>query len=346
MTRRSRRIGAILATGVALVVVSTSLPGNGNKTHPGKPGKTAKPSAVAYCKPSPARAIASLSPTALINVVPYSPQSPFSTPIPAKARVAAGSDGAVKALADVGKSLGTSLAIRRWTVPVFIAGPTTPIRNVTLTADWAPRRMLAAPIPAWAIPDPGEDGHMVVIDRARGCEYDFFQARRGSDNTWSANWATRLPIAGSGIVSGPSARASGFGLLGGLVLPEELNKGAIRHALVFSYPYTRSHVKVRPATESASGSDRSDALPMGTRLRLDPSLDLSTLQLSSAERAVAQALQVYGMYLGDTGPNITLYAVGAQSFNKNPYPEFPAPAPYVPLDGIPLDRLQVIEPPR
>ena len=217
---------------------------------------------------------------------------------------------------------------------------------VSLTASWAPRASLALPIPSWARPDASDDGHMVVLDRAHGCEYDFFQARRSSDGTWTASWATRLPIGGSGIVTGPSARASGFGLMAGLILPEELKKGSIRHALVFSYPYTKSYAKVRPATESASGSGRSDALPMGSRLRLDPELDLTALQLSPIERTIARALQVYGMYLADTGPNITLYAVGAQSFDRNPYPGFPPPTPYVDLNNIPLDRLEVVGPPK
>src|SRR3712207_8502377 len=54
----------------------------------------------------------------------------------------------------------------------------------------------------------------------------------------------RSPIEGSGVdPSGSSARASGFGLLAGLVFPEELRRGRIEHALVFAYPYTRSDRK-------------------------------------------------------------------------------------------------------
>ena len=344
MTRRSWVV--VFAAAVTVVAVGTvSVSWSGTDSRSPKAPRAA-PTRIATCQPTPTRTVASLSSKTLVNSVPYGAKSPFSTRIPSKARIRSGSVPAVQTLAGVGRELGVSLALRRWTVPVYVAGPRTPVRTVRLFASWAPRRSIAVPIPSWARPDESADGHMAILDPAHGCEYNFYQARRSSNDTWTAGWATVLPINGSGLVPGPSARASGFGLRAGLVTPDDLRRGVIDHALVFSYPYTKAYQKVRPATASADGSNRPDALPMGTHLRLDPSLDLNTLELSRTERTVAVALQVYGMYLADTGPNVTLYAVGAQSFATNPYPEFPPTTPYVDLNRIPLDRLQVLEPPR
>ncbi len=44
------------------------------------------------------------------------------------------------------------------------------------------------------------------------------------------------------------------------------------------------------------------ALPAGELLRLDPTLDLDTFDLTPFQRKVAEALQVYGAYNADTTP--------------------------------------------
>jgi hypothetical protein len=274
----------------------------------------------------------------------YTPKSAFNRLIPAGAAIDPRSDAYVGALTEAGGRQGLFVALRRWTVPVYYAKASTPRTNVRLTASWrAADWMLRVPIPGNAAPDPSSDGHMTIIDRTTGCEFDFYQAKHESSG-WSAGWANSVRLAGKGVYPyGYSARGSGFANLAGVVWPKELREGAIRHALMFSYPYTSSRGAVAPATETDGESSRSDALPEGARLQLDPSLDLGKLGLSRAAYTIGKALQRYGMYLGDTGGDsgVSLYGVNGQSYAGNPYKGFSAGA-YGDLGKIPLNRFRVI----
>jgi len=334
---RLRLAYGFAAVSVALASVGGSLEESSAATAPKAP--------VCWTSKSPnARTAVARGPLA---VRAYSRASPFSTPIGARVRVDPHSAEKLAALASAIEGRGFVVALRRWTVSVFFTEAGTVYRRIPLTASWAPRRLSTpVPLPARARPDPSDDGHMVVVDPVRGCEYDFYAARRSEAGRWSAGWQTRLSVDGRGTVgNGPSTRASGFGLLAGLIFPGELARGRIDHALVFSSPLVRAGSPVAPATESAGGSSNPNGLPMGTRVRLNPKLDLSTLSLTRYERTIARALKVYGMYLGDTGGTLSLYAVHPRSYVTDPYRRiFPGAEPYPSLGNIPLGQLQVLRP--
>jgi len=99
-----------------------------------------------------------------------------------------------------------------------------------------------------------------------------------------------------------SADAAGLPLAPLLVTGAELQAGIVPHALRFILPNPRmaSGVYVHPATHA--GAPSGDALypPYGARLRLRADFDLSQLP-NAAARAVAVALQKYGMILADGG---------------------------------------------
>jgi hypothetical protein len=272
----------------------------------------------------------------------YSRTSPFNRPIPRNVRIDPLSDHYVAGLAEVAQQGGFVIAVRRYSVPAYWASARTPRDRVSLTASWAPRRMMVAPIPPSARPDPASDGQMAVLDSSNGCEYDFWEAQK-QGGTWSAAWGNAISFRGSGAFPGGlSARGSGFALLAGLMRPKELAAGRINHALIFSYPYTSSAGFVSPATESDGQTNRSDALPEGARLQLDPTFDVTSLP--KYERPIARALQRYGMYLGETGSgNVSLYAINPQSYRTNPYRGVLPGGDYVDLHNIPLDRLRVIQ---
>lgn len=93
--------------------------------------------------------------------------------------------------------------------------------------------------------------------------------------------------------------ASGMPLLPGLVRADEvLDAREIRHALSFAIAATRA-AYVHPAT-SAVGAATSLALPpMGLRVRLKASVDLSSF--GAETQIVLGALKRYGMFLTDVG---------------------------------------------
>jgi hypothetical protein len=147
---------------------------------------------------------------------------------------------------------------------------------------------------------------MAVLDPTRGCEYDFWLAKR-SGSGWTAGGVARLGLNGRGVTTN-GARAAGFGLGAGLIRPEELAIGVIDHALVFAYPTVRKGMIVAPATGGSGPSRAEGAIPYGARVQLDPTLNLNDLGLNPWQRTIAEALQRYGMILGDVGGTLSLYA--------------------------------------
>jgi hypothetical protein len=273
----------------------------------------------------------------------FAPASPLARPIPDTAAVDPDSARYVRAIGDAVRAKGFSLSARRWTIPVYRAGASTPETDVRLLADWAPARVLAhVPIPPGARPDPAADRHLAVIDRSRGCEYELFGARRAGTG-WTAEWANAIGLDSSGIFRGGlSSRGSGFALTAGLVFPDELRRGSIRHALVFTAPLTRAGGPVVPATSSDGTSRSREALPEGARLQLDPALDLDAMRLKPWQKTVATALQQYGMFLVDTGGAVAIQAVNAASYREDPYAGVLPRTPFAQLPPKLVRHLRVL----
>lgn len=103
-----------------------------------------------------------------------------------------------------------------------------------------------------------------------------------------------------------SADAAGMPIAPLLVTGAELQAGVVPHALRFILPNPSmaSGVYVHPATHAGSPSGDAMYPPYGARFRLRADFDLSGLP-NAAAKAVALALQKYGMFLDDGG-NIPL----------------------------------------
>jgi hypothetical protein len=284
----------------------------------------------------------------------YTSTSPFNQRISANPEVDSNSDLMLQSLIEDAAAQGFLIALKEWTIPVFYADANTPSRDVNLTADWAPKKtMKNVPIPNYAAPDPMDDGHMTIIHRTTGCEYDFWQISKNGDQ-WSASWGNVIQLNSDGIYpKGLSARGSGYGLLGGLIWPEEIQAGQINHALLFSYSYPKAGGPVPPSTESDGVSSRADAIPEGARIQLNPNLDLDTLNLTPTEKIIAKTLQDYGMILGDIGGGIQLYAVHTTSTQGDLYSGLfdqevieggeRFQNAYVMLNKIPVDQLHILK---
>jgi hypothetical protein len=250
----------------------------------------------------------------------------------------------VEGLVAAGSDHRFTLGVKQFTIAVYYAQPRTPRQDVPLKASWAPRRVLRSiPVPSNARPDPSADGHLAIVDKANGCEYDFYAATRLPDGRITAQWASVTSLTRDGVTRGPGATSSGFALLAGLILPYELRQGHIDHALVFGYPYTRAGGPVPPAHGSDGRAGGSQAIPMGARVQLDPTLDLTTLGLRPYELTVARALQVYGAYISDTGGAVSFPVAHPQAFRRNPYAGILPDDTYVSLDRIPLSRFRVLQ---
>lgn len=155
------------------------------------------------------------------------------------------------------------------------------------------------------------DCHLIVVDRSHGKLYEAYQANY-ADGVLAANflavWDLNrvYPPSGRGDQC-TSADAAGFPIAPLLFNADELASGRINHAIRFILPNPRirAHVFVHPATHAGAPRGPVSAPPMGVRLRLKASYDLS--QLTPAAQVVARAMQKYGMFLSDGG-NIALTA--------------------------------------
>jgi serine/threonine-protein kinase len=158
---------------------------------------------------------------------------------------------------------------------------------------------------------PQSDCHLIVADRSHGKLYEAYQANY-ADGVLAANflavWDLNrvYPPSGRGDQC-TSADAAGFPIAPLLFNADELATGSINHAIRFILPNPRirAHVFVHPATHAGAPRGPVSAPPMGVRLRLKASYDLS--QLTPAAQVVARAMQKYGMFLSDGG-NIALTA--------------------------------------
>ena len=98
-----------------------------------------------------------------------------------------------------------------------------------------------------------------------------------------------------------SADAAGLPILPALVKCDEVNKdGVINHALRITFNETQEGY-IHPATHYASNRKTPTLPPMGLRLRMKASYDISGLTGQSL--VIAVAMKKYGMFVADNGSN-------------------------------------------
>jgi hypothetical protein len=153
------------------------------------------------------------------------------------------------------------------------------------------------------------DRHALLLDRSACKLYELYDLH-GSGSSWTAGsgaiWnlrSNRLRPAGW-----TSADAAGLPIFPGLARYDEVARGVIDHALRFTASRTR-RAYVYPARHDASSSDDPSLPPMGLRVRLKASVDISRFPMQA--RVVLQALKTYGMILADNGSS--WYISGAPS---------------------------------
>jgi hypothetical protein len=153
------------------------------------------------------------------------------------------------------------------------------------------------------------DRHALLLDRDACRLYELYALyprgagwRAGSGAVWNLRSNALRPAGWT------SADAAGLPIFPGLARYDEVARGVIDHALRFTATRTR-RAYVYPARHYASSSDDPSLPPMGLRVRLKASVDISGFPRQS--RIVLQALKTYGMILADNGSS--WYVSGAPS---------------------------------
>ncbi len=155
------------------------------------------------------------------------------------------------------------------------------------------------PIPAVPTIEAGSDRHMLIVDKDACYLYELFDAQKQADG-WHAGSGAIWNLRSNKLRpdTWTSADAAGLPILPGLVRYDEVAAGAIKHALRFTAPRTR-RAHIYPARHDA-GDGNSPALPpMGLRVRLKASVDIS--HFGPQARVLLTALKKYGLILADNG---------------------------------------------
>jgi len=155
-----------------------------------------------------------------------------------------------------------------------------------------------------------------VLDNSNCWLYELFGASANSDGTWNAGSAAvwDLQNYNQRPLTWTSADAAGLPIFPGLARYDEVANGAIKHALRFTLRQSRA-AYVLPATHWAANSTNALAAPMGMRLRLKASFNISTF--SAANQVLLKALQQYGMIMADNGSSMYLGGAPDDRWDNN-----------------------------
>ncbi|MEP6847597.1 MAG: VCBS repeat-containing protein [Acidobacteriota bacterium] len=148
------------------------------------------------------------------------------------------------------------------------------------------------------------DRHVLVIDRDNWKLYETYSSYpQNGGASWQAGNGAVWNLGSNKLrpVDWTSADAAGLPIFPGLVRRDEVvGQGEIRHALRFTINTSR-HSYVYPATHEAGSTNSVNAPPMGLRVRLKASKNISTF--SPHIQVILRAMKKYGMIVADNGSN-------------------------------------------
>ena len=263
-------------------------------------------------------------------------------------------------LAEQSAKHGPAINTTSWSVPIYTVPsgqPTVTVSLVNHVAASLQSAWNAVPLPANAQAAAGTDKHLVVWQPSTDRMWEFWRLEKVGE-AWSASWGGAMQgVSGRGGVysseawpgasSTWGASASSLPLVGGLITLEDLEKGKINHALAISIPNVRAGVYASPAQRTDGTSAEPSSLPEGAHLRLDPTLDLSSLHLPPLTLMMAEAAQRYGIFVRDKASNLAFYAEDPTPTGSNPYSGshgyFEGQSPSKLLASFPWSHLQLLK---
>jgi hypothetical protein len=159
-----------------------------------------------------------------------------------------------------------------------------------------------APIEGYPHPGNG-DRHVLVLDRDNCWLYELYHSYAQKGGSWNADSAAVWDLLNDEQrpYTWTSADAAGLPVFPGLARYDEVASGQIQHALRFTLQYSRQAF-TPPASHWAPSSTNALAAPMGMRLRLKASYDISSFPPQS--KVILAALKQYGMIMADNGSSM------------------------------------------
>lgn len=193
-------------------------------------------------------------------------------------------------------------------IPYVVVAGTQPLVPINFTAYGDESDPGPYPVPLNAPIEGGSnsngDRHVIVIDRDNWKLYELYRAFPVNGSAgWDADCGAVFDLNSNVLrpTGWTSADAAGLPIFPGLVRYDEVfEQGAITHALRFTVSSSRRGY-VYPARHFASTNTNPNLPPMGMRVRLKASFDISGF--SPAMQVILRALKKYGMIVADNGSN-------------------------------------------
>ena len=302
--RRQRTLGlAGLVVGVVVLGVAIAVAVNGHSTTTRSNGQ-----------PTSSRADTTSTRT------PFAANSIWNAPLSPSAPIASNSPLLVNQLEEQVSRYGAWINTTSYSTPIYTVAASQPRVPVVLdnpagnpsAALLAQVLRAGVPIPAAAQPAPGTDADLVVWQPSTDTIWEMWNTHRVG-SSWHARWGGRMQNVSRnpGYFTNPpdwGIAATSLALLGGTIRISDLRAGHIDHALAISIPHARQGVVAWPAQRTDGNLNSRDGIPEGTRFRLDPTLDLSKLNLPPVTRMIAEAAQHYGLFVRDQSGAVAFYA--------------------------------------
>jgi hypothetical protein len=145
----------------------------------------------------------------------------------------------------------------------------------------------------------GSDRHALIINRDTCTLYELFNLT-GSGSSWSAGSGAIFALGSDALrpLGWTSADAAGLSIFPGLVRWDEVQAGAIKHAIRFTAQQTDQSF-LWPARHQAGAAANPSLPPMGARFRLRSTYDISRFSVQA--QVILLAMQHYGLILADNG---------------------------------------------
>ncbi len=197
-------------------------------------------------------------------------------------------------------------------IPYTVVNSSQPLIPINYTAygdesDPGPMPIpLSAPIEGYPNPGTG-DRHVLVLDNANCFLYELYSSYPQS-SSWNADSGAVWDLLADEQrpYTWTSADAAGLPIFPGLVRYDEVAAGTINHAIRFTLQNSSAGF-TPPASHWASTTSNANALPMGARLRLKQSFNVSSF--SATNQVILNAMKKYGLIMADNGSS--MYISGA-----------------------------------
>ncbi len=253
----------------------------------------------------------------------FAPSSFWNASVPAYTSLHPQSAALVSDITRQVGQYGASFSTSTGSSPVYVAEPNASTVTVLpydcghgilpdLAAQWQ-----AVPIPFYAVPS--AEGSMIVYQPSSGTVWEFGHMTNVSSQ-WQACDGGRTSTGTDGVFPSPyGLSSSGLATLAGQLNQNDINSGYINHVIGLSLPQTNG--STWPATQSGGAVGGTPA--QGMRFRLDPSINVNNLGLSTVGVAIAKAAQTYGFVIWNNSSTVGIVAENPISLTTrglaNPY---------------------------